>query len=140
MLRRAITAGLAGLVGATLTAGVAESWPGTELAGVRVAECLPADQAAVFHSRMKRPPAAARMYMRFTLLESVDGQGFAPVPAPGLDRWLRSRWRVGIFGYRQRVRGLAGGASYRALVHYRWHDASGHVVRRALRRSGLCRP
>ena len=87
---------------------------------------------------MKKIDASARMWMRFTLLEKRLG-GFQAVAAPGLERWRKSKPGVGAFGYRQTVRGLQQGASYRMQVNYRWYDASGELIAKAHRRSPPCR-
>ena len=82
--------------------------------------------------------AADRMAMRFTLLQHAEQESFAPVRAPGLGRWRKSKHAVGGFGYRQRVRGLADGSLYRMQVDFRWYDEQGAVIRRARRRSRIC--
>jgi len=76
--------------------------------------------------------------MRFTLLEK-RAAGFEALSAPGLGRWHKSKPGVGAFGYRQTVRGLQQGASYRMQVNYRWYSAEGELLARARRRSVACR-
>jgi hypothetical protein len=79
------------------------------------------------------------MWMRFTLLErSSGGARYQSVAAPGLARWRKSRRGVGRFGYRQTVKGLRLGASYRALIRFRWYDADGDLIRAGRRRSRVC--
>ena len=115
----------------------------TRLAGVRVVECVRSNQAdqrtAVFHGRMRAVPGTRRMWMRFTLLERAGDGPFRRVHAPKLGRWHRSLPGVRTFGYRQRVRGLAEGAVYRARVDFRWYGEGRAPIRRARRRSGPCR-
>jgi CARDB len=108
-------------------------------ARVRVAKCSRVHHAAAFYSRMRKITGAEHMWMRFRVLERLGTPRFEPVRAPGLGRWRKSRPGVLAFSFRQRVRGLAEGADYRARVDYRWLDANGEVIQRARRRSGTCR-
>ena len=107
-------------------------------ATVKVLECSREAHAATFHGRMVRIEATQRMSMRFTL-EEKHGIAFEAIAAPGLGRWRSSKPGVGAFGYRQTVRGLQQGATYRMKVDYRWKDANGKVIERARRRSRACR-
>jgi hypothetical protein len=76
--------------------------------------------------------------MRFTLLERGEDGHYAPVDAPSLKRWRKSKPGVKAFGYKQRVRGLSPDSAYRARVDYRWYDADGALSHKARRRSGVC--
>jgi hypothetical protein len=105
---------------------------------VKLVDCSLTEHAAAFRGRMNRLADTARMGMRFTLQEHSGG-GFETVEAPGLHRWRRSKVGVGTFGYRQGVRNLALNAAYRMRVDFRWWSAGGRVVRRARRRSPVCR-
>jgi hypothetical protein len=144
-MRRVLTA--AGLI-AALGAGAAarasadpDMAPrGPALASVRVVDCVRADRSASFYARVRRVKGAARLGMRFTLLERT-GEG-APLQrrrVPGLGRWRKSQPGRGAFGVRQRVRNLVEGSAYRMRVGFRWYDADGKVLRRTRRRSGECR-
>ena len=53
--------------------------------------------------------------------------------------WRKSRPSVRGFVHRQRVVELAQGSAYRVLVHYRWYDEDRRLIRRAKRRSAVCR-
>jgi hypothetical protein len=125
-------------VSAAEATGAGPALSGTGLASVRVAKCTRSKHTAIFYSRMHRVHGSVRMSMRFTVLERVGGGSFSPVAAPGLGRWRKSQTGVRVFGFRQRVRGLTDGSTYRARVDYRWLDADGHVVLRARRRSRGC--
>jgi subtilase family serine protease len=46
---------------------------------------------------------------------------------------------VGVFAYRQGVRGLQAGAIYRVLVDFRWYDKDGDLIQLARRHSAICR-
>ena len=107
-------------------------------ASVKLVDCSRDDHSAAFHGRMKSVDESKRMWMRFTLLEK-GLSGYQAVTAPGLERWRKSKPGVGNFGYRQTVRGLKQGASYRMQVDYRWYDDEGEPVARARRRSPPCR-
>jgi hypothetical protein len=107
-------------------------------ATVKVVDCSREARSAIFHGRMKSVEGGERMWMRFTLLEK-RAAGFEALAAPGLGRWHKSKPGVGAFGYRQTVRGLQQGASYRMQVNYRWYSAEGQLLARARRRSIACR-
>ena len=125
----AVTAAPAASTGATL---------GAPPASVKVVDCSREMRAATFRGRMKALEDGERMWMRFTLLEK-HARGFELLPAPGLARWHKSSPGVAAFRYRQTVRGLQPGASYRMLVKYRWYSADGRLIARARRRSAACR-
>ena len=142
-MRKLAVIGLIAVVavtGATALASPPQGTSAARSASVRVDECSRETNSAVFHGRMRRVRGTRRMAMRFQLLERAAGtRRFRRVRAPGLGRWRRSRPGVRRFGYRQRVRGLAEGASYRARVEFRWYGRRGRRIRRAVRRSSPCR-
>jgi hypothetical protein len=105
---------------------------------IKVVDCSLDTHAATFRGRMKGVADSDRMWMRFTLFEK-RAAGFEVLAAPGLARWHKSKPGVGAFGYRQTVRGLQPGASYRMQVNYRWYSADGRLIARARRRSPACR-
>jgi CARDB len=107
-------------------------------ATVKLVDCSREARSATFHGRMKPVEGSERMWMRFTLLEK-RATGFEVLAAPGLGRWHKSKPGVGAFGYRQTVRGLQPGASYRMQVNYRWYSPEGQLLARARRRSVVCR-
>jgi hypothetical protein len=105
----------------------------------RVSRCSTVLDEAVFQGRMRKLPGTHRMAMRFTLLQRTGlGPGYAPVAAPGLGKWRKSRVGVGAFGYKQAVRNLADGALYRVRVDFRWLDGDGKVLAKAQRKSSTC--
>lgn len=82
----------------------------------------------------------ARMELRFDLLERRRGErSWRRERAPKLGRWERSQPGRSGFVFTKRVDELRAPAVYRALVRFRWRDASGAVQRRAVRRSAVCR-
>jgi CARDB len=130
---------IAALLVTALAALPAAASGGPLPASVRTVRCSPADHEAIFYARMRNVDDADRMAMRFTLLERTGLEAFEPVKAPGLGRWRRSRPGVGMFGYRQGVRGLLPNALYRMQVDFRWYSADGDVVDELRRRSSSCR-
>lgn len=130
---------LSGASAADSQAAAARPAPAT----VKVAACLRGptapERSAVFRGAMRTLPGATRMAMRFSLQERGGAGGWAAVKAPGLGRWRKARPGVRAFAYRQGVRALSEGSSYRVVVSFRWQDPSGKVIRAAKRRSGTCR-
>jgi CARDB protein len=138
LLATVLAAAAAGAAGALASGpGATRSvWP---LASVKVAKCSLVDRSGVFVGRMRRVRGTEVMWMRYTLLERTGSGDYEAVHARGLGRWRKSDPGVRAFRYRQRVRGLSEGTSYRMSVRFRWYDEEGNVIRRARRRSGLCR-
>jgi hypothetical protein len=136
-MRRRLT--IAALAAAALAAGAPLASAESSSVTVRLVSCSLAEHEAVFYARMSTIPGAARMGVRFTLLERTGSEGFAPVKAPGLRRWRRSSSGVTEFGYRQTLRNLPANAAYRVRVDYRWYAADGTIVLEARRRSPVCR-
>ena len=131
-----VTAALVAVAATPAVSGVAvlAAPPAT----VKLVDCSLDTHAATFRGRVKTVADSERMWMRFTLFEK-RGAGFEVLAAPGLARWNKSKPSVGAFGYRQTVRGLQPGASYRMQVNYRWYSADGLLIARARRRSHVCR-
>jgi hypothetical protein len=118
-----------------------EAARGPAPATVGLRSCDREAREAVFSGRMTRVRGSSRMWMRFSIHERAAGaDAYARVRASGLFRWRKSRAGVRRFVHRQRVRGLNEGSVYRAIVDFRWIDATGRVVKRARRRSRACLP
>lgn len=99
-----------------------------------------ADRTAVFSGSMPTIRRATSMAMRFELYARHDETGsFSRLRVPGFSSWVRSDANVAGFVYDKRVQQLAAPSAYRVLVHFRWYDAHGHVVRRTERTSSSCR-
>ena len=136
--------GLAPLLAAALLVGGLTGTAGAaSRTAVKVSACevgkVPEARLATFEGRMRPVKGAVRMAMRFELLsQTASTQAAEPVTAPDLSPWRRSRAGVSEFSYAQTVKGLAQGVTYSSLVHFRWYDARGRVIRRAERRSGTC--
>lgn len=106
---------------------------------VRLVNCSLEQHEATFKGSMRIVPGAARMAMRFTLLEKTGRGPARRVAAEGLRRWHRSAPGVRRFVFRQRFRNLPENATHRVRVHFRWYSAGGEVIDRARRRSTPCR-
>jgi hypothetical protein len=102
---------------------------------------LPAGRMASFVGSMPTLTGDERMQMRFVLerLRPRDAHWRRmPAVPPGFEAWeTTARGRAG-FVFHKRVDGLLVPASYRAVVRFRWLDARGRVVRRAIRRTLAC--
>lgn len=107
-------------------------------ASVKLVKCSIQDHEAAFYARMRQIPGASRMALRFTLLEETGGDA-TRLRVPGLRRWRSSKPGVKTFAFRQGFRNLPENASHRVRVDYRWYDADGKEVARAVRRSARCR-
>src|SRR2546423_8470319 len=97
------------------------------------------DRFAVFFAQMGAVPQTERMQVRFDVQQRLAGSDLRRVVAPGLGVWRSSVPGVDIFRYRKQVANLQAPADYRALVRFRWLDATGKVIQSAVRRTKLCR-
>ena len=132
-----VAAVLATAVAATAPARTGQA-PADPLTAVKLLSCDRDLHQAAFHGRMKRVRGAARMGLRFKLLERMPGGEFKPVQAEGLGRWRKSKPNKAVFAYRQVVRNLAEDAAYRSVVEFRWYDGDGGTLRGERRRSRIC--
>lgn len=111
-----------------------------ESASVRVISCVPWQAgkggSVTYAARMRSGPGAERMALRIRLLEKFGDGRFRRV-SRGV--WRRSRARVEAFNWEHHVDGLRQGATYRAVVQYRWYDAAGARIRSERLRSAPCR-
>jgi archaellum component FlaF (FlaF/FlaG flagellin family) len=99
-----------------------------------------ADQRrATYRAKMQSVDGSARMAIRFELLVHRAGHPTEQIRDKKLNAWHRSRRDVLKYVYKQTVKQLSPGGSYRARVTFRWYDANGEVVKRAKRVSAACR-
>jgi hypothetical protein len=97
------------------------------------------DRSATFSGEMTALAGTARMAMRIEVQERMPGEElFRTVAAPGLGVWRGSAPGVKIYQYVKQVTNLASPAAYRALVHFRWLNSKGYVIRRAERVTSPC--
>jgi hypothetical protein len=87
---------------------------------------------------MQAVPGSGRMSVRFKLIAHYAGHRPQQVLSPKLSVWHRSHEGVARYVYKQTIKQLGPGASYRVLVRFRWYDSQGRVIRRAKRVSGAC--
>jgi hypothetical protein len=129
------------IVPALVAAGVlAPAAPAASPARAVVVSCDRTAGQAVFDGRMETEPGAARMQMRFTLQDRVPpSRRYHRVRIPSFGAWQTSSPGRSRYVYTKRVDGLVGPASYRVVVHFRWLDADGDVLRRARATSRVCR-
>ncbi len=110
------------------------------------AELLTCDtdaDTATFRGRMTTTRKAASLQLRFKLQARVPGGGgFKHVVAPEgstFDTWLSSTPGKKGYVYDKTVQNLEDGASYRAVVRFRWRDGDGHTVARAIKATKACK-
>ena len=99
----------------------------------------PLDRYAVFSAQMGSIAQSTKMQVRFDLQSSTGGKTFRRVQAQGLGVWRSSAPGVDIFRYRKQVANLQPGASYRALVRFRWLDADGRTLDSTTRKTKQCK-
>lgn len=116
---------------------------GAKHSKVTLTACDTAADTATFSGAMTRVRHSTTMQMRFTLQARVPGGGgFKHVVAPEgstFDTWLSSTPGKKGYVYDKAVENLEDGASYRAIVRFRWKDADGDTVARALKATDPCR-
>jgi hypothetical protein len=99
----------------------------------------PATRSATFSAQMTALPGTHRMAMRVEVQERIDGAAlFRTVVAPGFGTWRTSGAGVNVYKYLDEVTNLAQAGAYRAVVHFRWLNARGRVIGRAVRRTPVC--
>jgi hypothetical protein len=113
------------------------------LASASIEECLSstvqAERSATFVAEMTAVPGTMRMSIRIDLEERETGEEeFHTVTAPGLGVWRASDPKVKVYKYLKQVSNLSAPDSYRGLVHFRWLNAKGHVIKRAERLTPRC--
>lgn len=110
------------------------------LSACRTALDAPA-RYAVFVGTMRSLRAGRdRMQMRFDLYRRPGGSSsFRRVSSAGLGLWNPADPSVRRFRYVQRVANLSVPATYRAVVSFRWLNASGRVFARTRRVTAACR-
>lgn len=130
---------LAGALAVAAPAG-ARTLPGPR-ARLLVCQQAPAqgDRFMTVQGAMRTRKGAARMGIRFDLLQRRAGLSPAALPAPGLGVWNVSNVDRTAYRYTKRIENLAAPASYRVVVRFRWYNAKGAVIARARRFTHTCR-
>jgi len=117
------------LSGALVTASVAACTTGSS----------DLQRAATFSAQMNAVPGTRTMSMSFDLYEQTSASsGYVAVNAPGFGLWQTSNRGIASFTANENVVDLPAPASFRALVHYRWLDRHGRVIRRTDRVTAAC--
>src|SRR3954452_7819931 len=99
-----------------------------------------AGRSATFYARMDSQPGAAKMQIRFVLLERLGrDDGWAKLDVPALRLWHSSQPGVKRFGWKQTIDALRLGGAYKARVQYRWLTAAGTALDTASRDTPVCR-
>jgi hypothetical protein len=97
------------------------------------------DRFMTVQGAMRTRPGAARMGIRFDLLQRRFGLRSQALQAPGLGVWNVSDIARTPYRYTKRIENLSGPASYRVVVRFRWYNAKGAVIARARRFTRACR-
>jgi hypothetical protein len=143
MVRIAVTsAALVALFGGSVAARAADSPAAATGLVAKVIACDVAagDRSATFYGRMDAIPGAAKLSLRFVLLERLGrGEAWDKVELGALKQWHSSQPGVKRFGWKQTVDNLHLGAAYKARVQYRWQSAAGAVIDTESRDTPVCR-
>jgi hypothetical protein len=104
-----------------------------------VSRCDRETNEAVFAGRMSSYRRSAKMQMRFTLqARTPEEPRWHKVSTPGFGTWITVPG-FERYTYHKTVQDLLAPASYRAVVHFRWRDARGRLIRSERATSGACR-
>jgi hypothetical protein len=96
-------------------------------------------RAAVFTGAMPAAAGTRRMQMRFVLQQRLTPQGpYKALTVPGWDDWEKSDPGRPGFVFTKRVESLAGPASYRAQITFKWLDRKGRAQRATRRTTPAC--
>lgn len=106
----------------------------------RLLDCDVSERTAVFQGEIRGFKGASGLSLRFSLrTRDLVNPDWRRVQAPGFGTWLRAKTDSRAFLYDKAVQNLPVGADYRVVVRFRWRDAGGNVVARAVKRSRHCR-
>lgn len=146
-IRRTLTtllacAGAFALAAPALSASAGPVGPKRPSAGASLIACHSAvDQLsrfAVFQGEMRALGRGNRMEIRFDLQQQLPGRGFRNVGGPGLGTWNSSKSNVLRYRFRKRIENLQAPAAYRAVVRFRWFNATGAQIAHATRKTRAC--
>jgi hypothetical protein len=112
----------------------------TPVAKLIACDVTSSDRAATFYARVDTIGGAAKMQIRFQLLERLGrGDSWSKLDVPALRPWRTSQAGVKRFGWKQTVDALRTGGAYKARVQYRWLTAAGTVLDSVSRDTPVCR-
>jgi CARDB protein len=134
----------AALVAATLASALPAAAQGAaRLPRAKLLACQQApaqgDRFMTVQGAMRNRRGAARMGIRFDLLQKLPGLQLQAVQAPGLGVWNVSAPGRSSYRYTKRIENLAAPANYRVIVRFRWYNAKGAVIAHARRVTRACR-
>ena len=126
-------------------AGSAAPAPDSPVAPLPVAKLVACDvtssnRAATFYARMDTIANAAKMQIRFQVLERLGRDDtWNRLDVPALRGWHTSQAGVKRFGWKQTVDALRLGGAYKARVQYRWLTPAGTTLDTVSRDTPVCR-
>jgi hypothetical protein len=104
-----------------------------------VTAALASERSATFAGEMTAVAGTARMSMRVDVEERMPEEGAFQVLTPsGVGVWRSSDPKVKVYKYLKQVSNLGSPAVYRAMVHFRWLNSKGHLIKRADRLTPAC--
>jgi hypothetical protein len=96
-------------------------------------------RSATFSAVINAVPKTSTMSVSFDLYEQTSTSGgYVAVMAPGFGVWQTSSRGIASFTANENVVDLPAPASFRALVHFRWLNRRGRVIRRDDRVTTAC--
>jgi hypothetical protein len=105
-----------------------------------VTAAMQAGRSVTFTGQMETVAGAHRMAIEIEVQEhSSEEEGFHTLSTAGLGAWQRSEVGVKIYKVRQAVTDLPAPAVFRAIVHYRWLNEKGQVIRHDEQRTPICK-
>jgi hypothetical protein len=106
-----------------------------------VTSAEPAERYATFAGHMIAVSGSTGMAMRIGLEDRVAGERFhllESASAPGLGAWRGSETGVKSFKDLKQVTNLGVPVDYRGVVHFRWTNSNGIVIKRETLRTPVC--
>jgi hypothetical protein len=137
MIRRRRIAGVAAVLLALLAPGAQAASP---YARATLERCDRDLREAVFEGRVQSHRRAVKMQLRFTLqAQTRESRRWRKINAEGFGQWITAPAGVARYTYVKTVQELLAPAGYRTVVHFRWRDARGRLVRSERATSPVCR-
>jgi hypothetical protein len=113
------------------------------LAAATLEHCVTApvqsERSLGIEAEMSTIPHAAHMALRIEIQERLpEAALFHTVDAPGLGVWREADRGVSSYKYLSKITNLSAPAVYRAVVRFRWLNASGHQIKKLERHTSSC--
>jgi hypothetical protein len=104
-----------------------------------VTAVLQSERSATFSGEMTAISGSVRMAIRIDIQTLAPGEAvFHTITTPGLGVWRSSDSGVKSYRYVKQVTNLMAPGLYRALVHFRWLNAGGHLIKALQRHTARC--